>query len=125
MTPTKLQLPPGKLLVTGNEQSCSASWFSGTFGDRGTVELSSLGGPEDWWVARAIVQGSPNVRSKGIGSVLLQLALAKAVEMGALKVTVAPGGYGMKPRDQQRFYEKNGFKKTRSDGGWIWVWTKR
>jgi GNAT superfamily N-acetyltransferase len=98
--------------------------------NRGTVDLDTLGGPEDWWVARAIVQGSPEVRGKGIGSTLLNLALEKAVSMGATKVHVVPGGYGANPEDQQRFYEKNGFKKKRvrsagfKTASYVWTWTK-
>jgi len=90
-------LPPGKLLVTGSGQSCSASWHGEGRSDRGTVSIDMVGGPTDWWVSRALVQGSKMVRGQGIGSELLRLALEKAVEMGAIRVKVVPGGFGADP----------------------------
>lgn len=117
-------LSPGRVFVYASGQSCCASWSATSSNDRGTVELNMVGGPEDWWVARALVQGSESVRGRGIGSTLLRLALEKAVSMGACIVKVVPGGYNMRPKDQQRFYEKNGFKKTKTPEGAIWIWTK-
>lgn len=86
--------------------------------------MDTLGGPDEWWVARALVQGSSDIRGKGIGSTLLRLALEKAIEMGATRVRVVPGGYGANPKQQQRFYERNGFLKTRDLSGWVWVWER-
>lgn len=110
---------PEEILVFGSGQACSASWRGASHAERGTVELDTLGGPDDWWVARAIVQGQ---RSKGIGSKLMQAALAKAVEMGAKTVRVVPGGYGADPVAQERFYERNGFEKITENDHPVWVW---
>jgi len=115
-------LPPGKLLVTGSGQSCSASWHGEGRSDRGTVSIDMVGGPTDWWVSRALVQGSKMVRGQGIGSELLRLALEKAVEMGAIRVKVVPGGYGADPVKQQHFYERNGFRKVQEPEGCVWIW---
>lgn len=120
--PLSTAIPFGMITVVGHGQACSASWQGGTFKERGTVELDTVGGPDDWWVARAIVQGP---RSKGIGSTLLQAALAKAVEMGARTVRVVPGGYGADPDDQEHFYERNGFEKTLEHGEPVWVWRSK
>jgi len=118
-SPPKLTFPFGTVTVCQTGQwSCSAS-FVGEGYARGTVDLNMVRGPDDWWVARALVQGDA-LRGKGIGSTLLQLALTKAVELGATKVHVAPGGYDGKPKQQRRFYEKNGFVKTK--GTFIWTW---
>lgn len=117
-----MTLPPGKLLVTGSGQSCSASWHGETYSDRGTVSIDMVGGPTDWWVSRALVQGSKMVRGQGIGSELLRLALEKAVEMGAIRVKVVPGGYGADPVKQQHFYERNGFRKVQEPEGCVWIW---
>jgi GNAT superfamily N-acetyltransferase len=86
---------------------------------RGTVDLSTFEEGE-WWVNRALVQG-PNTRGRGMGSRLLQTALREAVVQGARRVLVTPGGYGENPESQARFYIKNGFAVTETEGLYAWV----
>ena len=69
---------------------------------------------------RALVQG-PNTRSQGLGSRLLQAALKVAADQGARRVLVTPGGYGEDPESQARFYVKNGFAVTETEGLYEWV----
>lgn len=108
-----------RVLPTGNE-SCSATWVhaDGPGHGRGTCEASSLGGPDQWYVNRALVQGQGNVRGLGIGSRLLSAVKTKAKEMGATRLLVTPGGYGEDPDKQAHFYEKNGFVCTDERGLW-------
>jgi len=116
------------VLVTGSDQSVTASWFDPNDPyNRGTVDLSGLGPPNEWWVNRALVQGHKKAdpRGKGIGSRLLQKALQKAVELGATRVRVVPGGYEAGTLHlQRRFYEKNGFVRKNGErpGEEIWEW---
>ena len=112
--------------ITGN-QSVTASWYDKEHPfNRGTVDLSGLGPPDEWWINRAVINGpyGKEPRGKGVGSRLLQAALAKAVEMGATCVRVCPGGYNSTPEQQQRFYEKNGFvrKDGSRSGEEVWEW---
>ena len=114
--------------VSAGDRCVTVSWYDAAYPiNRATVDLGSIGSSDDWWVNRAIVQVQEQ-RGSGIGSRLLQLALKKAVELGATRVRVSPGGYNSKPRDQQRFYEKNGFLKQliKTEYGYveeIWEWT--
>lgn len=111
--------------ITG-EQSVSASWYDRDHPyNRGTVDLSGFGEPDNWWVNRAVINGRPGeeLRGKGLGSRLLQLALSKAVEMGATRVRVCPSGYNSDYKQQQRFYEKNGFIRQReASEEEVWEW---
>lgn len=100
--------------------ACCASWHDPeSLRNRGVVECSAIG--PDWWVNRALVQPA-EARRNGLGSMLLRLACEKAVEMGASRVRVCPGGYDMAHEDQVRFYENNGFKKIEED---VWEWTPK
>ena len=115
------QLPQGKMDCNVSRGQAITVWWRSTatevgLGARGTVDLSFIDGK--WWVNRALVQGDPKIRSKGIGSTLLQTALGHVVAEGGTQAFVCPGGYGSDTRRQQRFYEQNGFVRK----GDVWVW---
>jgi GNAT superfamily N-acetyltransferase len=62
-----------------------------------------------WWVARALV-GDRNSRGQGIGSYLLQKAVAEVLKQDAdANILVEPGGYDGNTEEQINFYKKNGF----------------
>jgi len=84
------------------------------------AEMSTLGNPLTWWVARVLVK-RPENRGKGHGSLVLQAALKAVMEKtgGMGRVTVAPGGYDNDNR-KFSFYLKNGFKQVTEDGLYAW-----
>ena len=113
-------LPPGKVVRSETPGlTITVSWRSAVngLGARGTIDIGFIDG--EWWVNRALVQGALKIRSKGVGSTLLQMALGHVVAAGGTRVHVCPGGYGSDPKRQQLFYEKNGFVCNKD----IWVWT--
>jgi GNAT superfamily N-acetyltransferase len=66
-----------------------------------------------WFVNRALVPKA--CRGQGIGSELLKVVMAAAVEMGAKRLAVTPGGYENDTKRQFAFYERNGFKPSQGD----------
>lgn len=88
----------------------------------GSADAQQLSGG-DWYLNRCVVlenRGAP--RGQGLGSGMLQRLLKRIREKnpGVQRIFVDPGGY-IKPtlenqRQQFRFYVKNGFKATPTEG---------
>jgi GNAT superfamily N-acetyltransferase len=88
-----------------NEKGEASHWH------RGTCSVDRIDAHR-WHISRCLVQPAEN-RSRGVGSMLLQRAVAAALERdpGAV-IEVCPGGYSDKIDAQERFYEKNGFVRS-------------
>ena len=62
-----------------------------------------------WWVSRVLV-GDRNIRGQGIGSYLIQKAVAEVLKQDPqAEILVEPGGYEGNTAEQINFYKKNGF----------------
>jgi GNAT superfamily N-acetyltransferase len=102
---------PDDISVHFSADGVTAQWQGrpGTL-ERGTCDLQRVG--DTWWCTRVLVQGGAegvDVRGRGVGTRLLQRALARAAMLGAKEVFVGPGGYGGDERRQRSFYTANGF----------------
>lgn len=113
----------GEFKVYGSPRNVSVGFV---VGHRliGTMNADDMGMistfPEGrWWLARANIV-DPELRGMGLGSKMMDLmkqALTK--QDGFKELLVAPGGYGSDPKQQIKFYLKQGFKKI-SEGGYLW-----
>ena len=71
-----------------------------------------------WQINRVFIQ--PEDRKKGIGRALLNQAIFDAIDQGAEKIFVIPGGYNLNQEEQYQFYEKCGFQHDTLKRGLMW-----
>ena len=74
-----------------------------------------------WYLNRVLVP-IPALRNQGVGSYLLVLLKTVLTQRQATCLIVEPGGYGADPDAQIRFYRRNGFRRSKSDGLNVYVW---
>jgi len=63
---------------------------------------------DHWFINRVLVQ-PVEIRSKGIGSFLLQTLIREIKKTDIKRIIVAPGGYAEDLSKQKKFYKENGF----------------
>lgn len=116
--------------VSWSEQACVVSGISSEtmpqFGNlrmplRGEASATEFK-PGTWYLNRVLVQPESG-RGCGLGTQLLQTLVNElSVRPGFKRLLVEPGGYGVDPARQRRFYTNFGFKLT--SGRTAYQWTK-
>jgi predicted GNAT family N-acyltransferase len=98
-----------KPIVAKSGLSISVNWFDEKdIRNRAVAEATEMG--SHWFINRVLVQPE-EIRSNGIGSMLLQILIKEIKKTGNKQIIVTPGGYAMNQKKQQNFYKKNGFLK--------------
>lgn len=95
-------------IVVGNDLSISVCWFDKNNERNRAVAEASKTGTYSWFINRVLVQPE-ELRSKGIGSILLKRLISEIRKTDAKQIIVTPGGYAMNQDRQFNFYKKNGF----------------
>lgn len=93
--------------IISNQQNVSIMYRVGPV--RSSVASIDRVEEHKWWVSRVLV-GDRNTRGQGIGTYLLQKAVAEVLKQDPqAEILVEPGGYGDNIEQQTNFYKKNGF----------------
>jgi GNAT superfamily N-acetyltransferase len=96
-----------KPIISKSGQTISVMWFDKrVIQNRAVAEATEMG--DHWYVNRVLVQPK-EMRSKGIGSLLLQTLVKEIRKDSTKRIIVTPGGYATELEKQQNFYKKNGF----------------
>jgi len=93
--------------IISNPQNVSIMYRTGPV--RSSVASIDRVDGNKWWVSRVLV-GDRTTRGQGIGSYLLQKAIAEVLKQDPqAEILVEPGGYDSNTAQQVNFYKKNGF----------------
>lgn len=74
-----------------------------------------------WYFNRMLVKNEED-RGRGLGSQLLERFKEELKKAGCRRLVVEPGGYGVDPVRQRRFYSERGFVEKSSPDGKFLEW---
>ena len=108
------------VVVTGYSDDWPKGSYRPVSGEVSATEYQ----PGEWYLNRALI-GPDQARGKGLGTQLLKTLLARvSSKANFVAVSVEPGGYGVDPAKQRKFYTKNGFVPVLGEYN-RFVWTKK